>query len=384
MAPAPAAHPPNIAAPLSWVGAGVLVFLNSAAVLVIEIVATRLLAPYVGVTLQTYTAIIGVVLAGIALGSWFGGRFADLLNPRKTLGPLLIVGGVLAICMLPLTRVAGRLAQGQGSAVILVLALISFFWPAAVLSAINPTVVKLQLERLDHAGKVVGRLSAIGTAGAIFGTVVTGFVLLAWLSSATIVIGLGVALILGGSALAARLNAWGGPALTGGALSLALLLGALAASERSPCQKESAYFCATVRAVPTGSRSGRLLLLDGLRQSFDDLADPNRLSFSYTRRIADVLGAFRPPGTPVDALWIGGGGFTLPRYVAATRPASRSVVLELDPNVVRVARRRLGLHTSTRLRVRSATRGSSSPRSPQGPTTLWWETPTPDAPSPGT
>ncbi len=352
MATPPAPQPRLAAAPLGWFAAGALVFLNSAAVLVIEIVATRLLAPYVGVTLQTYTAIIGVVLAGISLGSWFGGRFADLLNPRKTLGPLLIVGGVLAICMLPLTRVAGRLAQGQGSAMILVLALISFFWPAAVLSAINPTVVKLQLERLDHAGKIVGRLSAVGTAGAIFGTVVTGFVLLAWLPSATIVIGLGMALILGGSALAARLNAWRGPLLRGGALSLALLLGGLAASERSPCQKESAYFCANVRADPSGSPYGRLLLLDGLRQSFDDLSDPTHLSFSYTRRMADLLGSFRSPGAPVDAMWIGGGGFTLPRYVAATRPASRSVVLELDPNVVRVARQRLGLQTSSRLRVR--------------------------------
>jgi len=340
------------AAPLGWFAAGTLVFLNSAAVLVIEIVATRLLAPYVGVTLQTYTAIIGVVLAGISLGSWFGGRFADLLNPRKTLGPLLIIGGVLAICMLPLTRVAGRLAQGQGSAMILVLALISFFWPAAVLSAINPTVVKLQLDRLDHAGTVVGRLSAVGTAGAIFGTVITGFVLLAWLPSATIVIALGVALILGGTALAARLNAWRAPVLTGAALSLALLLGALAASERSPCQKESAYFCANVRADPPGSPSGRLLLLDGLRQSFDDVANPTHLSFSYTRRIADLLDSLGRPGGPIDALWIGGGGFTLPRYVAATRPRSSSVVLELDPNVVRVARQRLGLVTSPRLRVR--------------------------------
>lgn len=189
--------------------------------------------------------------------------------------------------------------------------------------------------------------------------------LLAWLSSATIVIALGVALILGGSVLAARLNAWRGPVLTGGALSLALLLGALAASERSPCQKESAYFCANVLADPTGSRSGRLLLLDGLRQSFDDLADPTRLGFSYTRRIADLLGAFRAPGAPVDALWIGGGGFTLPRYVAATRRGSRSVVLELDPNVVRVARQRLGLQTSPRLRVRV---GDARVLLPQEPT----------------
>jgi spermidine synthase len=342
---------PRPPARLSWLAAGTLVFLNSAAVLVIEIVATRLMAPYVGVTLQTYTAIIGVVLAGISLGSWFGGRFADLLNPRVTLGPLLMAGGVLTICMLPLTRVAGRLAEGQGSASTLGLALIGFFWPAAALSAINPTVVKLQLERLDHVGMVVGRLSAVGTAGAIFGTILTGFVLLALLPTSTIVISLGVSLILGGAAVSAWLRVWRGPVFTGGALSVALLLGGLAAAAGSPCQRESAYFCVNVQrdpAVPTG----RVLVLDGVRNSYEDLANPTRLSFSYTKRIADLLAGFRPPHAPIHALWIGGGGFTLPRYVAALRPGSTSVVLELDPNVVRVDRQRLGLVTGPALRVR--------------------------------
>jgi spermidine synthase len=346
--------PPGRAAPapLSWFAAGALVFFNSAAVLVIEIVATRLMAPYVGVTLQTYTAIIGVVLAGISLGSWFGGRFADLLNPRRTLGPLLIVGGVLAIGTLPLTRIAGHLAEGHGSAMILVLALISFFWPAAVLSAINPTVVKLQLERLDRAGTVVGRLSAVGTAGAIFGTVITGFVLLAWLPTSTIVISLGIALILGGVATAARLKVWRGPTFAGSALTLALLLAGLGAAAGSPCQRESAYFCASVVRDPPASPTGRLLVLDGLDHSYVDLADPRHLTFSYTKRMADLLDAFRVSPGPIRALWLGGGGFTLPHYVAATRPGSSSAVLELDANVVNVARQRLALVTGPGLRVR--------------------------------
>jgi spermidine synthase len=235
---------------------------------------------------------------------------------------------------------------------ILVLALISFFWPAAVLSAINPTVVKLQLERLDRAGTVVGRLSAVGTAGAIFGTVITGFVLLAWLPSSTIVISLGVALILGGAAVAARLRVWRGPAFAGGALSLALLIGGLGAAAGSPCQRESAYFCASVVRDPAGSPTGRLLVLDGLDHSYVDLGDPRHLTFSYSKRIADLLGAFRAPRAPIRALWLGGGGFTLPRYVATTRPESNSVVLELDANVVKVARQRLGLVTGPRLSVR--------------------------------
>ena len=60
---------------------GVVVFVASAAILVLEIVAGRILAPYVGVTLQSFTAIIGTVLAGIAFGAWAGGRVADRFEP---------------------------------------------------------------------------------------------------------------------------------------------------------------------------------------------------------------------------------------------------------------------------------------------------------------
>ena len=72
-----------------------LVFLASAAVLVLEIVAMRLVAPYVGVTLQTSSAVIGTALAAMALGAWAGGRLADRTDPGRLLGPVLVVGGVL-------------------------------------------------------------------------------------------------------------------------------------------------------------------------------------------------------------------------------------------------------------------------------------------------
>jgi len=346
----PVAASPVRAPPLNWFVACALVFFNSAAVLVIEIVATRLMAPFVGVTLQTYTVIIGVVLGGIALGSWLGGLLADLLNPRKTLGPLLMVGGVLAMSMLPITRVAGRLAEGHGSGSILVLALTSFFWPAAVLSALNPIVVKLQLERLDQTGRIVGRLSAVATAGAIFGTILTGFVLLAWLSTSTIVISLGAVLIVAGVVVTGRLAGWHARFSSAGALLVVVLVGGLSLATGSPCQRETAYFCANVVHAAPGS-SGRVLVLDGIRHSYVDPVDPTHLKFSYTERMADLINAFRRSRTPIRALEIGGGGFTLPRYIAATRPGSSNVVLELDPNVVKIAREQLGLATSPRLGV---------------------------------
>jgi spermidine synthase len=95
-----------------------------------------------------------------------------------------------------------------------------------------------------------------------------------------------------------------------------------------------------------------MLFLDGIECSYVDLADPLHLEFGYVRRIADAVDLVRPPRAPIDAVHIGAGGVTLPRYVAATRPRSRQVVYERDAGLVEVARRYLGLRTTPALRVR--------------------------------
>ena len=68
---------------LGQYAAAALVFGASASVLVVEVVALRLLAPYLGLTLETSTLVIGVALAAIAMGSWMGGRAADVVSPRR-------------------------------------------------------------------------------------------------------------------------------------------------------------------------------------------------------------------------------------------------------------------------------------------------------------
>jgi spermidine synthase len=329
--------------------AGFVVFFTSAAVLVLEILAGRLLAPYVGVTLETYTGIIGTVLAGISLGSWYGGRLADRVDPRRTLGPIVTAGGILALAAPTLVTLFGGALRGGGPPSIVALALVGFFAPAAVLSAVTPTVVKLQLSQLDEAGTVVGRLSALGTAGAILGTFVTGFLLIAALPTAPIILGLGGALVLVGALLWRSLPSRreGSPAAM---IAVALLAAGMTAGVQGPCDYESAYFCA--RIVPDPARDGgRTLWLDTLRHSYVDLDDPTYLEFSYAQALSDALATVAPPGEPLDVLHIGGGGFTLPRYLEATRPGSRSLVLELDPTLVEIAERRLGLVRGPDLRV---------------------------------
>ncbi|WP_441251783.1 spermidine synthase [Kitasatospora sp. McL0602] len=75
---------------------------------------------------------------------------------------------------------------------------------------------------------------------------------------------------------------------------------------------------------------GWLLTLDGTPQSYVDLADPTYLEFEYTRRIAHLLDTLAPEGQPLEALHLGGGALSVPRYLAATRPGSRQRVVEID------------------------------------------------------
>lgn len=332
------------------VAAGFVVFATSGAVLVLEILAGRLLAPYVGVTLETYTGIIGTVLAGIAVGSWLGGKLADRVEPRKLLGPSVILGGVLALAAVPAVTFFGMGLAGGGPGAIVVLSTVGFFAPAAVLSAVTPTVVKLQLASLAQTGRVVGRLSALGTAGAIFGTFVTGFLLIAAFPTRPIILGLGGLLVAGGVVLWWWLSprGEGAPATL---VAVALLASGATAMLPWPCDYESTYFC--VQVVEDDARdSGRVLVLDRLRHSYVDVEDPTYLGFEYMRAFGDVLRTVAPPGEPVDALHIGGGGFTMPRYLAARRPGTQSMVLEIDPLLVRVAREELGLGDLPGLRIR--------------------------------
>ena len=329
-----------------------VVFATSASVLVLEILAGRILAPYLGVTLQTYTGIIGTVLAGIALGAWYGGRLADRRDPHAVLGPTIMLGGVFALAAPPIIALMGPVLASRSPAAIVTLAFVGFFAPAFVLSAVSPMVVKLQLESLAETGRTVGRLSAVGTVGGIFGTFVTGFVLISAFPTRPVVLALGAFLVLGGLALWLRQRPSRAERTHSHLVVAALLLSGLTVALQSPCQLESAYFCARVLVDPARD-SGRLLVLDTLRHSYVDLDDPTYLEFSYAQALSDVVDTFRPQGEPLEALHIGGGGFSLPRYLEATRPGTESLVLELDPTLVQLAQEELGLETGPSLRVQT-------------------------------
>lgn len=352
---------PGPALPAEALGAraaAALVFGSNAAVLVVELVALRLLAPYLGLTLETSTLVIGVALTAIAVGAWVGGRVADGTDPRRLLAPLLVVSGVCVSLMPVVVRGGGELA-GAG---VFLIAAAAIFVPGALLSAISPIVATLRLTDLSRTGSVVGGLSGVGTLGAIAGTVLTGFVFVTAFPVSAILVGLGALLVLAGVLVGIRLGGASRGGMDGGrgrsvlvrSVPPALLVvpGLLGAAwGPGSCDVETVYHCAQV-VRDDERQSGRALVLDGLRHSYVDLEDPTHLEFDYIAALASVADTAFPSAEPIAAYHLGGGGLTIPRYLAEERPGTTSVVSEIDAGVLDIDIAQLGLETGPDLEVR--------------------------------
>ena len=176
-----------------------IVFVSSACILVLELVAERIIAPHVGMSLYTWTSIIGVVLAGISLGNTVGGRLADRWASQRLLGAIFILGGLASLGTLVVDG-ADVFASIEWPLIARILVLIAslFFLPAAILGTVSPIVAKLAVRDLDRTGRTVGRIYAAGSAGSIAGTLATGFLLVAWFDTYVIVGGVaGLLMLLG-------------------------------------------------------------------------------------------------------------------------------------------------------------------------------------------
>lgn len=345
------ADDPSLPRALPPVAAAALVFVAAGAVLMLEILAVRLLAPYVGLTLETTTSIIGAALGGIALGAAVGGYFADRTNTYLLIVGLLIGGGLLTLLTVPIVHLLGPEARGEGDVAALGITIVALVPAAAALSAISPAVAHLQLHDLRASGTIVGRLSAWATAGALLGTFGTGFVIVPLLPVDTAVLAIGATLVAVGLVLALMSAT---PVPSGGVAAVALVavgFGALTLSSDSPCLRDSKYHCVSLQPDPERPRNFELVL-DDVHNSYVDVRDAENLGYAYTRWIAEAIDTRFPGEEPLDAVFVGGGALSLPRWLDATRPGSRATVLELDEEVVELVRERVPLPGSAALDVR--------------------------------
>jgi len=319
----------------------------------LELVAGRILAPYIGVSLYTWTSIIGVVLAGISLGNFLGGRVADRWPRQSTLGWLLFAAGIATLVVtLVVQTVTQAYLELPLIPKILFLTTIIFFLPCCLMGMISPVVVKLALQDLRETGSTIGAIYAFSALGSIAGTFATGFVLISLLGTRIIVAILAVTLLVMAVLVACpwrnliRLIVMAACFL--GIGGFIVQRNALA----SPCTLETDYFC--INVTSESASDGRTLwklVLDHLVHSFVVLEDPTYLHYGYEKVFAELARYAAGPGKTLKALSIGGGGYTFPRYVEIMYPGSTVEVIEIDPGVTRIAYTHLGLPVTTTIRT---------------------------------
>jgi predicted membrane-bound spermidine synthase len=173
-------------------------FVGNGCLLVLELVAGRILAPTTGVSLYTWTSIIGVVLAGISLGSWLGGKIADRRPGRSVLSMQFLLSAIASALVIVFANNLDAVSAPFSWPIIwqvLWLSTIVFFIPSVLIGAVTPMIVKLALSSLDSTGRVVGRIRAAAELGAIVGVFATGFVLVSAFGTKSIVAGVAITLL---------------------------------------------------------------------------------------------------------------------------------------------------------------------------------------------
>lgn len=311
----------------------------SAASMVVEIVAGRMLAPYVGMSLYTWTSVIAVVLAGFSAGHWWGGRLAD----RPGTNPMAATGWALAAAALT-TALAGFALRAAAGPVltalpqpvwgITALTFAAFFLPSLFAGIPAPLLTQVSLSGPSRQGQALGAMFASGAIGAILGTLLAGFVFISWLGSLwTLATVTGV--YIGGAALCfvlakrlAKLQA---------ATLLGLVVLAIAASlSPGPCKIESRYFCLqSVDISADPAHTTRAMVIDHMVHGISAEDAPD-VMFTDHAAMLDALARLRAPTANPSSFLIGGGNYALPRAFAF-RGRTDITVAEIDPAVTLLA-----------------------------------------------
>ncbi|MDR1360202.1 MAG: fused MFS/spermidine synthase [Deltaproteobacteria bacterium] len=336
-----------------------VMFLNGLAIMVLEMVGARLLAPELGTSTVVWTSLIGVILASLSAGYWFGGKLADAFlagdgNPaearrRDRAHAVLALILLAASCSVLFTAlvhnaVLRQLSQAPLSlySAALCAAVLLFALPGVLCGMVSPYATRLAITSSETSGSVIGRLNAISTVGSIAGAFLGGFVLISWFGSREITLAVAACLLLASVLVRVR------PLLP--RIFLALVLAGLGTSahfdrlnaegEALAFTLETPYSSIRILTQPYLGRTARLLLTNpGSCQSGCYLDQPEDLIFEYTRFYA--LGPYLNPKAS-RILMLGGGGYSIPKWMLAGKSALASAefaldVVELDPGMTRAA-----------------------------------------------
>jgi spermidine synthase len=331
-------------------------FVAGASIMAIEIVASRILAPFLGNSIIVWSSLIAVILAALSLGYMKGGRIADKHPSFGALSLILAAAAVLtAFVALARNVCLGAAVKIPDIRLAAIAAEIVLFAPVSfVLAMVSPFVIRLKMKEVGSAGATVGRLYAISTVGSIAGTLGAGFYLLAIIGSAAILLSIAGLLCVNSFLLAPK--AFRRPKAA--TAILAALCGYAAPGTSVPYIQSRHLFetdthynhCLVYEGVDARTnRPIRSLVIDRYSRQSSIFTDRN------DDLVLDYLKYFRlgPHFNPraQRALLLGGGGFTYVRDFFQRGPQRSLDVVEIDPALEGIARRYFGLAPNPRLRV---------------------------------
>jgi len=330
----------------------IVVFVSGAVLMALEIAGSRVLAPNFGSSIFVWGSLISVVMTALSIGYYWGGWLSAREPSYGKLATLLAIPGVV-IFFLPFIYpamndwIAGfdlgiRLSPLLACAVL-------FLLPGIFLGTISPYVIRLAATKINTVGSTAGTLYAVSTAGSIFGTLLTAFYLIPVLGVSNIIHSLGVTLVVL-SLIVVPLVRLQRLAVTRAVTASWLLFGSFnfigtpMAWAKTLLQKDTFYHRIRVEE----DDEARYMYFDRTLQSAMTLKDPTALRLVYSRYTSIGL-TFRPDAKKM--LLVGLGGGSIPKKLNKEFPNLEIDAIELDPEVIRIAKDHFNVKEHKNLRL---------------------------------
>jgi predicted membrane-bound spermidine synthase len=318
----------------------VVAFAAGFSMMAYELVAARLLAPTIGNSTYTWTCVIGVIMAALSVGYFWGGRLADRRDKLVDVSFLGLAAALLVLVTLMANwsftnflaeNVADQRVQG------LLASLVLFAPVSVVLGMISPYLVKLASKSLETLGRTAAGLSTWNAIGSIAGTFVTGFVLFALIGSWQTLVMIALALVAVSWLIDWRTMRRARAGVTAGILLVVVCVWASFGESMTTVSIDTASANYQVQYQTVSGSSEKVVYLTSSprgAQSAVFSGEPSRLLFWYTQEFSRIAAAL-PKLERV--LVLGGGTFTVPRYLAEKYPEATVDVVEIDPELGRIA-----------------------------------------------
>lgn len=327
----------------------IIVFLSGAIGMGLELIAARVLSPYVGSSNVVWTSIIGIILASMSIGYWVGGKKADKNASEDAISEILLVASLFT-SLIPVleTVIVKQFAGIIGNLIFaaIICAIIVFSIPSFILATISPYAVKIKSKEENEIGSLSGRISSLSTIGSIVGTFLMGFILIPNIGVNNINIGVTLTLVIMSIIAREKRNKkyYYSTLLLVCIMLILIILGKYLFKINNPdilLDTDSQYSRIWVKQVKTSQNTYKTLQVDTGIESYID-SETGEMGAKYLRYY-DLFEYLNKDAK--TTLLIGGAAYTYPIHYLQKYETKTIDVVEIDGKMTKIAEEQFGLNT---------------------------------------